>query len=54
MTTQTTQNGAIQKGPPSIRDIEWDGRLRKVLGLNFLASGLGIALILSIGTLLGN
>ncbi len=54
MTTQTIQNGAIQKGPPSIRDIEWDGKLRKVLGLNFLASGLGIALILSIGTLLGN
>ncbi len=54
MTTQTIQNGAIQNGAPSIRDIEWDGRLRKVLGLNFLASGLGIALILSIGTLLGN
>ncbi len=54
MTTQTTQTGEIQKGSPSIRDIEWDGRLRKVLGLNFLASGIGIALILSIGTLLGN
>jgi len=49
MSTQT-----IQKGSPSIRDIVWDGRLRKVLALNFLASGLGIALILSIGTFLGN
>jgi len=52
MTTQTTQ--PIQNGSPSIRDIVWDARLRKVLALNFLASGLGIALILSIGTFLGN
>jgi len=46
MTTQTTQT--IQKGAPSIRDIVWDGKLRKVLALNFLASGLGIALILAL------
>jgi len=39
----------IQKGSPSIRDIVGDARLRKVLALNFLATGLGTALILSIG-----
>jgi len=49
MTTQI-----IQKGYPSIRDIVWDARLPKVLALNFLATGLGIAVILSIGTFLGN
>ncbi|MFB3096905.1 MAG: hypothetical protein ACE1YX_04385 [Nitrosopumilaceae archaeon] len=49
MTTQTIQNG-----PPTIRDIVVDARLRKVLSLNFLASGLGIALILGVGTFLGN
>jgi len=49
MTTQT-----IQKGSPSIRDIVADTRQRKVLSLNFLASGLGIALILGIGIFLGN
>jgi len=49
MKTQTTQKELVQNGPPSIRDVVWDGRLRKVLALNFLASGLGIALILSIG-----
>ena len=43
MTTQT-----IQKGSPSIRDIVMDARLRKVLVLNFLATGLGIALILAL------
>jgi hypothetical protein len=52
MTTQTTVT--IQKGPPSIRDIVVDAKLRKVLTLNFLASGLGIALILGMGTFLGN
>jgi len=49
MITQT-----IQKGSPSIRDVVWDARLPKVLALNFLATGIGIALILSIGTFLGN
>jgi len=49
MTTQT-----IQEGSPSIRDIVWNGRLRKVLALNFLVSGLGIALILGVGIFLGN
>jgi len=52
MTTQTTQT--IQNGPPSIRDVVVDAKLRKVLSLNFLASGLGIALILGIGTFLVN
>ncbi len=52
MTTQRTQT--IQKGAPSIRDIVVDARLRKVLAWNFLASGLGIALILGVGTFLGN
>ncbi len=50
MKTQTTQSEQVQNGPPSIRDIVWDGKLRKVLALNFLASGLGIAVILSIGS----
>jgi len=49
MTTQTIQNGS-----PSIRDIVVDARLRKVLALNFLAAGLGTALILSIGMFLGH
>jgi len=52
MTNQTTQT--IQKGSPSIRDIVVDARLRKVLDLNFSASGLGIALILGVGTFLVN
>jgi len=44
MKTQT-----IQEGSPSIRDVVWNGRLRKVLALNFLVSGIVIAVILSIG-----
>jgi len=47
-------NQTIQKGSPSIRDIVVDARLRKVLVLSFLASGLGIALILGVGSFLGN
>ena len=38
----------------SIRDLEWDARVRKVVSLSFLATGLGIALILVVGTFLGN
>jgi len=49
MTTQT-----IQKGSPSIRDVVWDAGHRKVLALNFLATGLGIALILGVVTFLGH
>ncbi len=47
-------NAPIQIGSPNIRDIVVDARLRKVLALNFLATGLGIALVLSIGIILGN
>jgi len=46
MKTQTIQT--IQNGPPTIRDIVVDARLRKVLALNFLVTGLGIALILAL------
>jgi len=49
MNTQT-----IQKGSLSIRDIVVDARLQKVLALNFLATGLGTALILGIGIFLGS
>ncbi len=52
MTKQITET--IQNGPPSIRDIVVDARLRKVLAWNFLASGLGIAFILGVSTFLGN
>ena len=38
----------------SIRDIEWDARQRKAVSLSFLAIGLGTALILAVGTFLGN
>ncbi len=44
----------IQKEPTNIRDIEWDTKLRKVVPLSFLATGLGTALILGFGTFLGN
>jgi len=49
MKTQTIQNG-----PPTIRDIVVDAKLRKVLAWTFLATGLGIALIIGVGTFLGN
>ena len=38
----------------SIRDIEWDTIQRKAVTLSFLTTGLGIALILGLGTFLGN
>ncbi len=38
----------------SIRDIEWDAVQRKAVSLSFLAIGLGTALILAVGTFLGN
>ena len=38
----------------SIRDIEWNARQQKAVSLSFLATGLGIALILVVGTFLGN
>ena len=44
----------IQKQTTSIRGIEWNARQQKVVSLSFLATGLGIALILGFGTFLGN
>ena len=38
----------------SVRDIEWDTKQRKAVSLSFLATGFGIALILGLGTFLGN
>ena len=38
----------------SIRDLEWDARVRKVVSLSFLATGLGTAPIFAVGTFLGN
>ncbi len=38
----------------SIRDIEWDAVQRKAVSLSFLGIGLGTALILAVGTFLGN
>jgi len=49
MNTITTQ-----KELTSIRDLEWGKRQRKVVTLSFLATGLGTALILGLGTFLGN
>ena len=50
----TMKTQTIQKGSPNISDIVADVRLRKVLALNFLATGLGTAVILGIGMFLGN
>jgi len=44
----------IQKELTSIRGLEWDARQRKVVTLSFLATGLCTALILGLGTFLGN
>jgi len=52
MSTQTTQT--IQKELTSIRDLEWNAKQRKVVALTFLVSAIGIALVLGLGTLLGN
>ena len=49
MNTQT-----VKQETTSIRDLEWDARVQKVVSLSFLATGLGIALILAVGTVLGN
>jgi len=38
----------------SVRDIEWDPKQRKAVTLSFLITGLGIALVLGLGTFLGN
>ena len=44
----------IKQESTSIRDIEWNARQQKAIALSFLATGLGIALILGFGTFLGN
>ncbi len=44
----------VKQESTSIRDIEWDARQRKAVSLSFLATGLGIALILGFGTFLVN
>jgi len=44
----------VRQESTSIRDLEWNARQRKVVSLSFLATGLGTALILGLGTLLGN
>jgi len=49
MNTQT-----VKQESTSIRDIEWNAAQRKAVSLSFLATGLGIALILAVGTFLGN
>jgi transcriptional regulatory protein LevR len=49
MKTQT-----IQKELTSTTSLEWDARQRKIVILSFVVTGLGTALILGLGTLLGN
>jgi len=49
MTTQTTQ-----KELTSTTSLAWDARLQKIVISSFLVTGLGTALILGLGTLLGN
>ena len=44
----------IKQESTNIRDIEWDARKQKAVSLSFVATGLGIALILGVGTFLGN
>ena len=52
MSTQTTQTP--QKEPTSTTSLVWDARQQKIVILSFLATGLGTALILGLGTFLGN
>ena len=47
-------NQKMKQETTSIRDLEWNARVRKVVSLSFLATGLGITLILAVGTILGN
>ncbi len=49
MTTQTTQTELT-----SVRGFEWNAKNQKVVIFSFLVTGLGTALILGLGTLLGN
>ena len=52
MTTEITQTP--QKELTSVRDLEWNAKQRKVVALTFLVTGISVALILGLGTLLGN
>jgi len=52
MSTQTIQT--TQTELTSVRGFEWNAKQRKVVALTFLVSGIGVALILGLGTLLGN
>ena len=49
MNTQT-----VKQEYTSIRDIEWNAVQQKAVSLSFLAIGLGTALVLAVGTFLGN
>jgi len=49
MKTQTTQ-----KEPTSTTSLEWDAGQRKIVISSFAITGLATALILGLGTLLGN
>ncbi len=49
MSTQTTQ-----KEHTSTISLVWNARQRKIVILSFLATSLGTALILGLGTFLGN
>ncbi len=52
MSTQTTQT--TQTELTSVRGFEWNAKQRKVVALTFLVTGISVALILGLGTLLGN
>jgi len=52
MSTQTTQT--TQTELTSVRDLEWTAKKGKVIALTFLVTGISVALILGLGTLLGN
>jgi len=52
MSTQTTQT--TLKELTSVRDLEWTARQRKVVVSTFIVTAIGVALILGLGTLLGN
>jgi len=52
MSTQINQT--TQKELTNVRNLVWTARQRKVVALTFLVSGIGVALILGLGTLLGN
>ncbi len=52
MSTHTTQTP--QKELTSVRDLEWTARQGKVVASTFLVFGIAVALILGLGTFLGN